>query len=91
MVKTHINQVAWDTQTKQRRRRKKNTQNNINLNISVVYSSRTNIAEKYSYRSSENHEKLQRFRFMLNEKCIKLELLAHSERGKVTLGGRVTG
>lgn len=34
------------------------------------------IAEKYSYRSSENHEKLQRFRFTLNEKCIKLELLA---------------
>lgn len=62
LVKTHINQVAWDTQTKK-------------INISV-YSSRTSIAEKYSYRSSENHEKLQRFRFMLNEKCIKLELLA---------------
>lgn len=43
----------------------------------VLYSSHVrSIAEKYSYRSSENHEKLQRFRFMLNEKCIKLELLA---------------
>lgn len=48
-----------------------------------MYSSRTSIAEKYSYRSSENHEKLQRFRFMLNEKCIKLEFVGTMKEARL--------